>query len=282
VERCVQSSRAGAEAQGLTLDLVKRERKVVVEGDAVRLEQVVTNLLTNALKYTPAGGSVTVTLETEGADAVLRVADDGVGITPEVLPRIFDLFVQGEAHLDRSNGGMGIGLTLVRAIVALHGGRVEASSAGSGAGSEFTVRLPRSASAEKFPDEDDPRPAALPKPCRIVLVEDNGDVREPLEMLLRESGHEVEGVSDGERGVEAILAMRPDVALVDIGLPSLDGYEVARRVRSALGPAVLLVALSGYGQPEDRRRALAAGFDAHFTKPVEISALEEFLAPLPR
>jgi two-component system, sensor histidine kinase len=279
-DRCVQSLRAHAREAAIDLTLDVGGGALFVEGDAVRLEQVVMNLLGNALKYTPSGGRVAVTVERTGEHVELRVADDGIGIDPEVLPRIFELFVQAEGNLDRASGGMGIGLTLVRALVALHGGSVSASSPGRGKGSEFTVVLPLSTAASP-PRE---APAAEHPPAerrRVVIVEDNRDVREPLQILLDEAGHEVEVADDGERGVELIVSSRPDVALIDIGLPLLDGYEVARRVRQRLGGAVLLVALSGYGQPEDRRRALAAGFDAHLTKPVQIAALEGLFVPLP-
>ncbi|HKC23722.1 MAG TPA: hybrid sensor histidine kinase/response regulator, partial [Thermoanaerobaculia bacterium] len=280
LERSVGAARAGFRERGLELTLRVEQPPPAVSGDPVRLEQVVGNLLTNALKYTPAGGSVRVSLAREADEAVIRVKDTGVGIAPEVLPRVFDLFVQAEGTLDRAQGGMGIGLTLVRSLVELHGGSVSAASAGSDKGSEFTVRLPLLARGRT-----DASPGASEHPRsahrRIVIVEDNADVRIPLEMLLSDLGHEVVGVEDGEVAVERIVSLKPELALVDIGLPHLDGYEVARRVRAALGDSVLLVALTGYGQPEDRRRALAAGFDAHMTKPIQIAALERMIAGVP-
>jgi signal transduction histidine kinase/CheY-like chemotaxis protein len=280
LERAVAALRPAAQEGALELTLAVADPGLVVEGDSVRLEQVVNNLVTNALKYTPSGGRVRVSLAHESDDAVVRVADDGVGISPEVLPRVFDLFVQADGTLHRSQGGMGIGLTLVRSLVELHGGHVSASSEGEGRGSEFVVRLPVVAAAAPEPSAPGPveaAEAAEPARRRIVVVEDNADVREPLEVLLRELGHDVESAEDGARGVEQIVSTKPEIALVDIGLPILDGYDVARRVRERLGSSVLLVALTGYGQPEDRKRALKAGFDAHLTKPVQIAALEKVL-----
>ncbi|MGE5414956.1 MAG: ATP-binding protein, partial [Syntrophomonadaceae bacterium] len=250
---------------------------VWVEGDAVRLEQIVNNLLTNALKYTPPGGRVEVRVGREGAEAVIRVADTGVGMGPEILPRVFELFAQADEALDRAHGGLGIGLTLVRSLVELHGGTVRAQSPGRGEGSTFVVRLPGAAAAgHAATDEELEGPGVEPR--RILLIEDNADVRESLRELLSEAGHRVATASDGLAGIELAVSLRPDVALVDIGLPGLDGYGVARRLRQSLGDDVLLVALTGYGLPEDRRRALEGGFDAHVTKPVTLRAILRLLA----
>jgi signal transduction histidine kinase/CheY-like chemotaxis protein len=247
-----------------------------IEGDHVRLEQVVNNLLQNAIKYTPTGGRILVALDTEGDALVLRVRDSGVGISEEMLGRVFDLFTQAENSLDRAKGGMGIGLTLVRTLVELHGGDVQVASAGLNQGTVFTVRFPRLLE----------RPVATPQENTakittrrhdLVLVEDNDDSRELLGLLLSEHGHRVRAAADGLSGVQLALDARPDVMLVDIGLPGLDGYGVARRVREAYGSAPYLVALTGYGQPEDRQRALASGFDEHLTKPVDMRALEKLL-----
>jgi signal transduction histidine kinase/CheY-like chemotaxis protein len=248
-----------------------------VDGDPVRLEQVVHNLLQNAAKYTPAGGRILVALTEEGEHAVLRVRDNGVGISSDMLGRVFDLFTQAEHSLDRAKGGMGIGLTLVRSLVALHGGDVEVHSAGLGQGTVFTVRLPRPAlkQVDRTPDQ-----TSKISHCRhkLLLVEDNDDSRELLATLLQQHGHRVTCAADGLTGVEQALASQPEVMLVDIGLPGLDGYGVARRVREAFGAAPYLVALTGYGQPEDRARALASGFDEHLTKPVDIKVLESLLS----
>jgi signal transduction histidine kinase/ActR/RegA family two-component response regulator len=253
--------------------------QVIVLGDRVRLEQVLNNLLTNALKYTPAEGRIVVSLRVEAAapEVVLSVVDTGVGISADVLPGIFEPFTQSTRTLDRAQGGMGLGLSVVRALVDLHGGTVTASSPGLGQGTAFTVRLPLAAPT---PGEAREAPAASPKvaqPLRVLVVEDSPDNRETLQDLLEEYGHEVHVALDGAEGVDRALALRPDVAIVDIGLPQLDGFEVARRVRAAVGSQIVLLALTGYGQPEDRTRAAAAGFDAHLTKPLDLDALERLL-----
>ena len=246
--------------------------------DAVRLDQILSNLLVNAIKYTPPGGHIRVSVAREGADAVIRVSDDGIGLTPELARRAFDLFVQGDRNLDRSEGGLGIGLTLVRRLAELHGGSASAQSDGPDKGSVFTVRLP----AIEPGDAAAPSEPASAQPRRhIVLVEDNADARETLRELLTIAGHRVEVAADGPTGLQTVLASRPEVALVDIGLPRMDGYELARRVRSeASGYRPFLVALTGYGLPEDRERALAAGFDAHLVKPVDHAVLDDVLARL--
>jgi signal transduction histidine kinase len=249
-----------------------------VDADEARLEQVLSNLVGNALKYTPAGGEVHVRVSAEEGAAVLEVADSGVGMTPDLLERVFDLFVQGERTLERAQGGLGIGLTMVKTLVEMHGGTVDVRSGGVGKGSTFTVRLPRAV------DRAAPRggPASAARPAarhRLLIVEDNEDVREMLRMQLTLQGHEVHEATDGEAGVALAAAVAPDVALIDIGLPGLDGYQVARRIRDAAnGRPIRLVALTGYGQAEDRRRALDAGFDAHVTKPVLPERLAEVIA----
>ena len=277
-----QESRRICDERGLALTFHAPEAPVVVLGDRVRLEQIVNNLLTNAVKYTPAGGRVTISIEAGAGDteAVLCVADTGAGISPEILPTIFEPFTQSERTLDRAQGGMGLGLSVVRTLVRLHGGTVTATSRGLGHGAEFTVRLPLAAAPSPVADD---RAKARPVACgRLVLiVEDGPDNRETLQELLESLGHEVHTAADGADGVDRALALRPEVALIDIGLPRLDGFEVARRVRAELGGAVFLVALTGYGQPEDRARARAAGFDMHLTKPLDLDVLERALASLP-
>jgi PAS domain S-box-containing protein len=253
-------------------------RPVWVDGDATRLEQVVTNLVSNALKFTPSGGTIRVWVGTEDGGAVLRVSDTGVGMSAELLPRIFDLFVQGDQPPERSSGGLGIGLTLVRQLVELHGGRVEARSSGAGQGSVFTIRLP---SAKLSGGEGPGTVQAMLPPCRILIVEDNADARDMLLALLSLEHHEVFTASDGPAGVDAAVRLRPDVALVDIGLPGLNGYEVARRIRATeAGRAMKLIALTGYGQQEDTRQARDAGFDLHLVKPVEPRRLDDALRGL--
>jgi PAS domain S-box-containing protein len=254
---------------------------VYVDGDAARLEQVLNNLVDNALKYTPGSGRVSITTERAGETAVLRVRDTGQGIRTDLLARVFDLFVQEPQSLDRSRGGMGLGLALVKRLVELHGGSVAVWSAGPGQGSEFTVRLraipaPLSAGGG---GGDDPRPAAA-RSRRVLVVEDSADARQSLRLLLEMAGHEVEACEDGPSGLARLQAFRPDVALIDLGLPGMDGYTVAREARGRPETrAIRLVAVTGYGQAEDRRRALAAGFDLHVTKPVDASMLDDMLGP---
>jgi PAS domain S-box-containing protein len=254
---------------------------VWIDADETRLEQIVANLVGNAVKFTPPGGTIAVTVGRDGAHGVLAVRDTGVGIAAGILPRIFDLFVQGERTLDRSQGGLGIGLTLVRRLVELHGGTVQAASGGVGMGSVFTVRLPAvapPASSASPPAVETARP-----PRRLLIVEDNDDAREMLRTVLAHNGHEVHEAADGPSGLEAMLALRPEIALVDVGLPGLDGYEVARRVRARPeGRDIFLIALTGYGQPEDRRRAEDAGFDDHVVKPVDPDWLVSLLARVRR
>ncbi|HEX2540642.1 MAG TPA: ATP-binding protein [Caldimonas sp.] len=254
---------------------------VRVNGDETRLEQIVTNLLTNAARYTPAGGRIDVTLAAFGDEAVLTVADSGIGISAELLPRVFDLFVQGERSAERAAGGLGIGLTLVRRLVQLQGGSVVAESAGIGQGSRFIVRMPRLASPAGDTSMTGHQAKRLDQGAhggspgesgarRILVVEDSIDVREMLCVALRGAGHEVRECGDGEAGLAEALAWRPDIALVDIGLPGLDGYEVASRIRAEASAApITLIALTGYGLPEDRRRSREAGFDRHAVKPLD-------------
>jgi len=246
-----------------------------VEADATRLEQVVSNLLDNALKYTPNGGRIEITTAAEGGDAILRVRDAGIGIDADMVPRIFDLFVQAEQTCDRAAGGLGLGLTLVKRLVELHGGTVAASSAGQDRGSEFVVRMPRLSDAAVVSGA---RPDRLLQGRRIVVIEDNGDVRAALRFLLESWGHRVEEADTGARALEIVRASRPEIVLVDLGLPGLDGYAVAEAVRGAPGgDAVLLVAITGYGDLQVRRRTKEVGFDAHLTKPVDLETLERII-----
>ena len=245
---------------------------VWIEADGVRVEQIVMNLLSNSLKFTPRGGSISVSVRREAHEAVLRVADSGAGISPALLPSVFELFVQGERTLDRPTGGLGVGLSLVRRLVELHGGRVEAASAGEGKGSVFTVSFPALADTLPAPSAPDEAPARAARK-RILVVEDNADNREMMRILLESSGHEVHEAGDGVSGVELAVQLEPDVVLIDIGLPGIDGYQVARQVRSKLRGRSRLIALSGYGQQRDKQRASEAGFDEHLLKPVDPSRL---------
>jgi signal transduction histidine kinase len=279
VERLVHEAAPEARRSQVHLSVSSDPGPLYIVGDQVRLEQVFNNLLGNALKYTPARGRVEVVIAHEDDEVVVRVRDSGVGIPEDALPYIFDLFTQADMTIDRARGGMGIGLTLVRSLAQLHGGTVRATSAGPGKGSEFTVALP-------LTEEGVATAARPPAPQtvggrRVLLIEDNSDNRTSLKELLEELGHVVEVARTGVEGVELALASLPEVALVDIGLPELDGYQVAQRVRSALGARIRLIALTGYGQPEDIRRARAAGFDAHLVKPVDLDHLERLLAMEP-
>jgi PAS domain S-box-containing protein len=253
---------------------------VWIEADETRLEQILNNLLGNAVKFTPSGGRVTVDVAARDGEAVLRVEDTGAGIPADLLPRIFDLFVQGQTGLYRPAPGLGIGLTLVKRLVDLHGGRIEVASEGPGRGSVFTVRFPLH-QAPRDAAFAAPRPDGTRVSRRVLIVEDNADARDMLRHLLEQTGHEVFEAADGLAGLDQTLALRPDVAVIDIGLPGLDGYEVARRVRAAGHADMLLVAVTGYGQASDRQRSGEAGFDAHLTKPLDPLALEALLLNLP-
>jgi signal transduction histidine kinase/CheY-like chemotaxis protein len=282
VEHCVELMRPRAEGRNLTVTTQISIPKATVRADAVRLEQIVNNLLSNAVKYTPPGGRIDVLLERDDGDVVLRVRDTGKGIAPEMLTRVFDMFMQ-ETTIDRSEGGMGVGLTLVRKLVHLQRGTVRAYSRGRGTGSEFVVRLPL------WDAQPAVTPAAAPAETkserpearRILVIEDNPDIRDLLRLKLRQLGHKVEAAEDGLKGLDKLLATPPDVALVDIGLPGMDGYEIARRVRAAMGTNVYLIALTGYGQAEDKKQALAAGFNVHLTKPADFTDLQNILGQVP-
>jgi len=279
LRRCLQAVESSARAKSIHVSLSPSREPVTVEADPLRLEQVFNNLLVNAIKYSPARSNVQVSSHEEGEKVVVRVSDEGVGIAPELIDRIFDMFVQAESSLDRSQGGMGIGLTLVKSLVELHGGSVAVRSEGRGQGSEFVVSLPRARKPVTVPEAPG-RPEVPREPLRIVLVEDNADIREALSDYLVSLGYQLWTAPDGPSGLAAILERRPEVALVDIGLPVLDGYAVARQVREKLGDTVRLVAVTGYGQAEDRQRALSAGFDEHMRKPVPLPELEELLVDL--
>nr|HEU4439121.1 MASE1 domain-containing protein [Methylomirabilota bacterium] len=251
-----------------------------IAADETRLEQILTNLLGNAVKFTPASGVVSVSVNAEDGQAVLRVADTGAGIHPDLLPRIFDLFVQGHTGLHRREAGLGIGLTLTRRLVDLHNGRIQASSDGPGRGSVFTVRFP---AIEAPPEAPEPPSLVGPRGTRrrVLIVEDHDDARQMLRHLLESLGHEVHEAADGISGLDHALRLSPDAVVVDIGLPGLDGYAVARELRHAGRPGTLLIAVTGYGQEGDRQRSAEAGFDAHLTKPIDPRALDVLLGNQP-
>jgi signal transduction histidine kinase/ActR/RegA family two-component response regulator len=271
-----------ADRHGLTIEVSEPTEAVFVHADPTRIDQIITNLLTNAIKYTPEGGHVMVTIGKDGQEAFLNVSDDGVGIAAERIGGIFELFAQADNAIGRAQGGMGIGLALVRNLVHLHDGRVEAKSGGLGKGSSFEVHFPLTT--------DQPRKNAVSQgqelearsgQRRIVIVEDNKDIRDLLGLKLRRLGHMVEAAGDGEEGLRLLLSAQPDLALVDLGLPGIDGYEVARETRQKLGDEIVLVAVSGFGQPEDKRRAIESGFDEHITKPADVREIESILHRFP-
>jgi CheY-like chemotaxis protein/two-component sensor histidine kinase len=265
------------QARRHTLKLDMPEHELVVRGDETRLVQVLQNLLHNAAKYTPEGGRIEVRARCAGDAAVLTVKDNGVGMESEMLDAAFDLFRQGPQALDRADGGLGVGLTLVQRLVAMHGGTVEAHSAGPGYGSEFIVRLPATPGGRVSSASDEaqvPAPASL----RVLVVDDNQDAANALRLLLESDGHQVKVATDGVSGLALAREYRPDYLLLDIGLPRMSGYDIAASLRA--DPAMkhtTIVAITGYGQLHDRTRTAAVGFDHHLTKPVEFSALQELL-----
>jgi signal transduction histidine kinase/ActR/RegA family two-component response regulator len=269
------------------LDMKRHELRVeqwqqplYVSGDRTRLVQVVSNILNNAAKYTPSGGRIALRVSSEGGEAVIAVSDNGQGIEPQVLPYIFDLFTQAERTPDRSQGGLGIGLALVKSLVALHGGRVAAFSEGPNKGSEFVIRLPLLSGAEAQ-EPQQPLDQANDGAVRVLVVDDNADAAQMLATLLEAHGHVVSVEYDGTGGLARALRERPEVMLLDIGLPDMDGHELARRLRSSPDTAnAMLIALTGYGQSEDRERARQAGFDRHLVKPADLSELLRILAEL--
>ena len=279
VSQALETSRPLLRQRGQQLTVTLQPGLPHLQGDLARLVQVLDNLLGNAAKYTPEGGHIWLDAEHERGQLVLRVRDSGIGITADLLPHVFDLFTQGERTLDRSQGGLGIGLTMVKRIVEMHGGSVDAMSAGPGCGSEFVVRLhlPEELS---HPEHGASAPASV-TPVRILVVDDNVDGAESIAMLLRMEGHAVRSVHDARDALAVAPSFRPDVVLLDIGLPGMDGYEVARRLRAEPNLAhTCLVAITGYGQPSDRERAREAGFHEHLVKPVEPEALHATLSAL--
>ncbi|HEY7157493.1 MAG TPA: ATP-binding protein, partial [Gemmataceae bacterium] len=276
VNQAVQTTRPLLEAQAHQLSVELPAEPIYLEADEARVVQVLVNLLGNAGKYTERGGRISLTAAREGDEAVLRVRDNGVGIEADMLGRIFDLFAQIGRSLHRAQGGLGVGLTLVRQLVELHGGKVSVHSDGPGKGSEFVVCLPI-VPAPVAPSVPTAAPVASPA-CHVLIIEDNTDARETLATLLRMLGHRTDTAATGPEGVRLALAVRPQVVLIDLGLPGLDGFQVARQIRAAQGKAVRLVALTGYVLEEDRRRTEEAGFDAHLPKPVELEELNRVLA----
>jgi signal transduction histidine kinase len=281
VQDAVETSRPLIEASGHALTVTLPPKPVVVYADRTRLAQVFANLLNNSAKYTERGGHIWLTVERQGSDVVVKVKDTGVGIAAEMLPKIFDLFTQVDRSLDRSQGGLGIGLSVVRRLVQMHGGRVEAYSDGHGKGSEFVVRLSVVLSPDQGSQHTNGDAVHRSTKCRIVVVDDNKDSAISLAMLLKIMGHDIRTAHDGLEAVEAAKNFRPDVVLLDIGLPKLNGYDACRTIRvQPWGKDIVLVALTGWGQEEDKRQSKEAGFNFHMVKPVNLADLENLLAGL--
>jgi signal transduction histidine kinase len=270
---------ARAREHGLRYEWRGPEATLWVHGDRQRLEQVFANLITNAIKYTPRGGTVRVIVLAERDEGLVRVTDTGVGIHPDMIGRLFEAFAQAERTLDRTEGGIGLGLALVRSLVQLHGGTAEGSSEGPNRGSAFVVRLPLAKDVAPPPDPSSHDVVASAPGRRVLVVEDNDDIRELFLELLVQEGHRVSSAEDGPGGLEALLAQAPDIAFIDVGLPGFDGLELARRARAA-GTRTKLVAVTGYGQAQDRVRAMQAGFDDQLTKPFEDTDLHRMMTRL--
>ena len=264
-----------AHTHTITLDLPKQP--IRVDADFTRLAQAFSNLLNNAAKYTEPGGQIRVMASATNTVATVTVADTGVGIPAEMLPRIFDMFTQLQAHRDRTYGGLGIGLTLAKRLVELHGGTIAATSEGPGHGSTFTVRLPVAGAVEAEHARVRDEPPSYGE-CRVLIAEDNADAAEMMRVMLSFKGHDVRVAADGVQALEMVEAFHPHIAFLDIGMPRMDGYEAARRIRERLGRRVVLVALTGWGQDEDKRRSREAGFDHHLTKPPEPERLERLIS----
>ncbi len=274
VRQALEACAPAVEAKHLTIDVALPDAPVVMLADPARLVQIVTNLLSNAVKFTPRDGAARLMVREDGGTAVLRLEDEGIGISPEMLPRVFEMFTQADTSLDRTSGGLGVGLALARHLVESHGGEIAAESAGLGKGTAFTVRLP-------VLDPHDRRAttlAAVSGSKRIAVVEDNPDTRLLLAEVLEAAGFAVLTAENGEQALQLAEQERPSAYVIDLGLPGMDGFELARRIRQTTMPKrALLIALSGYGSPEHQARAFEAGFDHHMTKPADLDALERLL-----
>jgi signal transduction histidine kinase/CheY-like chemotaxis protein len=278
VARAVETARPLLDGARHQLEVSLPDEQVWLEADLVRLAQAVGNLLCNAAKYTEPGGTISLTAGCEAGQVALRVRDNGIGIAPEVMPRLFQMFMQVAPGAVRSQGGLGIGLTLVKSLIEMHGGTVEARSDGLGKGSEFLVRLP---AVEAPPPAEKPIPRAdadVALGRKILVVDDNADAAQSLAVLLRLRGHDVQVALGGAEALEIADANVPELVFLDIGMPDIDGYEVARRLRSRFNSGMTLVALTGWGTEQDQRRSREAGFDHHLTKPVELAAVEAVMA----
>ncbi|HEX4069743.1 MAG TPA: ATP-binding protein, partial [Planctomycetaceae bacterium] len=282
VTRAIETARPLIDAHKHQLVVSVPESPIELYADPVRLDQIISNLLNNAAKYTERGGVIRLIAKTRGQELAIKIRDTGIGIDPKLLPHLFDLFRQAESSLDRSEGGLGIGLTLVRSLVKMHGGRVEARSDGLGTGAEFIVRLPIHKKQASAPEIICTDPERISNPqYRILVVDDNVDAAEMLSTLLQLDGHQVWTAHDGKTALETAQTRRPDVILLDIGLPEINGHEVARRLRSHEAfRRTVVIAMTGFGQERDLQQSLEAGCDAHLTKPVAPQALRTFLRDL--
>ncbi|RTL89034.1 MAG: response regulator [Hyphomicrobiales bacterium] len=279
IRQAIEASEPFLDASRIALMVRPPEQPLHVEGDPVRLTQVICNLLNNAAKYTEPGGRVEVEAYASGAEAVVSVTDTGVGIPPDLLPHVFELFAQVDRTRDRAQGGLGIGLALVRSLVAMHGGDATAESAGPGQGSRFVLRLPLLAQGAARAATDVGVGEVPPAPERVLVIDDNEDAALSMSMLLRAMGAKVRAANDGARGIEAFESFLPGLVFLDLGMPGLDGFETARRLRSSpAGKAATLVALTGWGGEETRRRTREAGFDLHMTKPASLEDIKKALS----
>jgi CheY-like chemotaxis protein/nitrogen-specific signal transduction histidine kinase len=280
IDMALETSRPHINAAGHHLSVLLPSERVTVEGDPTRLAQVFSNLLNNAARYTESNGEITLAAEVEGPEVVVSVQDNGIGFAPEVAGRLFEPFSQLTRSNERSHGGLGIGLSLVQGIVALHGGKVEARSSGPGEGSEFIVHLPLPTYTDPIEDtkpQAEARTAAPAVGVKVLVADDNRDAADSLQRILSLYGYQVQVAYDGSAAIELDGAFRARVAVLDIGMPGANGFEVARSIRESRGAGVTLIALTGWGQEGDRRRAMEAGFDYHLTKPVDPSALNDLL-----
>jgi CheY-like chemotaxis protein len=281
IQSALEATRPFIEEFGHELTVTLPPKPVLLDADPVRIAQVFTNLLNNAVKFTPKGGHIWLTADAENGEILVSVRDTGIGIAAEHLPHLFAMFSQVTSALERTQGGLGIGLSLVRGLTELHGGGVEARSGGPGMGSEFVIRLPVAAMTKESGRNEarGGKPFCCEAKRRILVVDDNEDSAESLGTMLRLVGHDIRTAHDGLEALQAARVFRPELVLLDIGLPKMNGYEVARKMREQpWAKCVLLVAVTGWGQEEDKQRALEAGFDYHLTKPVELAAIHSLLA----
>jgi PAS domain S-box-containing protein len=278
IQNAIETTRPFLDTQAHSLIVQLPEAPLWVDGDFTRLVQSIANLLNNAAKYTDPGGRIEVAAAQDRSNAIVSVTDTGIGIESHMLPRIFDMFMQVQEFHNRTHGGLGIGLSLAKRFIELHGGTLDAHSEGSGHGSTFVVRIPLAQSAAKGDADDRGRHSAPRRSCRVLVADDNIDTAEMMRVMLELKGHDVRVAHDGGEAVSQAGSFNPEIAFLDIGMPRMDGYEAARRIRALLGEQVILVALTGWGQDDDKRRSHEAGFDQHLTKPPEPELLDRVIA----